>query len=284
MPSATASASTPPASRRRSGPRRPASGRGRAPERLLGTVRQPSVVPEQHPFDERAPFSRQPGRGRAPKPPSQAVCDPAEPTTPPDDVPFVHVQDDVHALPTEPRLLVEAVIRSVRRLHHRQHAQAGALRRRAAERKPSSTRSPRVRAIWRRSNAPARASAVVTASEPPGGPDPRRQNASVEQVEPVLPHHQAPASVNAARSATAPSRRREHRRTEDASNGDQGRVVHANRVARREPNRAGGNDRVCRQDGLHGTTSPRRSAMRAGPMPGIASSWSTEWTDPRCVR
>ena len=71
----------------------------RAPKRLLGPIGQPSVVAEQHAFDERAPFSRQPGRGRAPKPTTQPIGNTTEPAALPDDVPLVHMEDDVHALP-----------------------------------------------------------------------------------------------------------------------------------------------------------------------------------------
>ena len=39
-------------------------------------------------------------------------------------------------------------------------------------------------------------------------------------------------------------------------------------------------DDVRRQDPTHGTTSPLRSAMRAGPIPGIASSASTDVNGP----
>ena len=34
----------------------------------------------------------------------------------------------------------------------------------------------------------------------------------------------------------------------------------------------------------HGRTSPRRSSIRAGPIPGIASSWSTDVNGPCSAR
>ena len=200
-----------------------------------------------------------------------------------DDVPLVHVEDDVHALPAQPGALVEAVLRPPRRLHDREEAQPCSLGRSPSERKLELDPLVAVRAIWRRSNAPRRASAVVTATNRSAVPIRGARALRSSWSSRVLPHHHATAERER-RKKRRPSRR-EHRRDEAGTDGEDSRIVDTHRVAQREPESTGRDDHVRRQHARpHGTTSPCRSASRAGPMPGIASSSSTEWNAPCCVR
>ena len=105
-----------------------------AAEARLQVVVETGVVTEHHPFEDRAPFSRETGCRGAAEPGPQSVGDTAEPAAAADDVPLVDVQDHVHALPPQPRPLVEAVVRPARQLDDREQAQDRALRRRAAGR------------------------------------------------------------------------------------------------------------------------------------------------------
>ena len=71
------------------------------------------------------------------EPGPQSVGDAAEPAAAADDVPLVDVQDDVDALPAQPRPLVEAVVGPARSSTTASSADDRALRRRAAERSSS---------------------------------------------------------------------------------------------------------------------------------------------------
>ena len=106
----------------------------RPPEARLERGREPVVVPEQHAFEDRAPFSRETGRRGAAQPAADPVGDPAEPAPSPDDVPLVDVKDDVDTLAAEIGALVETVRRTAWQAHHGKQAHEGALRRRASER------------------------------------------------------------------------------------------------------------------------------------------------------
>ena len=59
-----------------------------------------------------------------------------------DDTPVTAARDDVHAVATEPRPFVEAVIRSARCDERRRQLEHGALRRRPPERKLEQNRLP----------------------------------------------------------------------------------------------------------------------------------------------
>src|SRR5579871_1297704 len=105
----------------------------RAPERPFEAVRQAGVVAEQHAFDDRATLPREAGRRGTAKPAPETVRDPSEPAAPPHELPFVDAQHDVNALTSEPGALVEAVLRTARRLYHGEDADACSLGRRAAK-------------------------------------------------------------------------------------------------------------------------------------------------------
>ena len=107
----------------------------RAPERLLHAVREPRRVAEQHALDERQPLTGETWSRRAPKPPAKPVRDAADPAAPADDPPAVDLQHHVHALATQPRAFVEAVVRPSRRRDDGQQRENSSLRRGATERK-----------------------------------------------------------------------------------------------------------------------------------------------------
>ena len=150
----------------------------------------------------------------------------------------------------------------------------------------SSTAPPsklRTRAGRRCANIPTRGSPVTTATTRPR-PDVRgrarsgraRRAARYPTPTPARATSTSAASEQPAEQRTAASRQQRPPVRQRA------RVRAAFDSA--EPDDRGADHYVRGQEPLHGTTSPFRSAIRAGPIPGIASSASTDVNGPCCCR
>ena len=263
-----------------------------AAERLLEPGRQAVVVAEHDPFQDRAPFSRQPGCGGAAQPRAQPVADPREPAAAPTGVaPVVDAKDDMDALPAQPGALVEAVRRPARQPHERQHVDEGALRRRAPKRQleldalvdvsPGKAEHAARLSLIKLSDARL---AGHLDERPARAADLRPQWAAIKCVEPHT--SPPPPDQREQRRRTGEARRgwEQQRARDTAKEHGRGRAAKAQRQRRRETERGSRHQDVCGQHSAHGTTSPRRSAMRDGPMPEIASSSSTERNEPCCWR
>ena len=92
------------------------------------------VLAEHDALEDRAPLSRQPGRDASREPRPDAVGVAADPAAVTDDPPVACQDDDVDAVPAEPRSLVEAVARPAAATAAARELEQRALRRRAAER------------------------------------------------------------------------------------------------------------------------------------------------------
>ena len=264
----------------------------RASEARLQAVAQPRVVAEHDSFEDRTAFSRETGCTRAPQPRAQAIGDAADSAPSADYVPLVDVQDDVDSLMPEPPTLVEAVLRAARRAHHGERADDGALRGRTAEGQVEldplgdcvALEGPHARRETLRVPPDARF-ARDDGDEPAGTADLRGEHAAVECVE--------------ARAAPPPRedehehrRRRQRRRPVETKRHESSRRgadqctrrPDSSCVRERESGHCGADHDVRGQDTSHGTASPFRSAIRAGPIPGIASRASTEVNGPCCCR
>ena len=98
------------------------------------------VLAEHNPGQDRAPLALEAWSHRAREPRPQAVGEARETTPPADDPPPRCPQHDVHAVTTQPRALVKAVLRAVRELDLADYVEKSALRRRAAQRKTEEHR------------------------------------------------------------------------------------------------------------------------------------------------
>src|SRR5262245_12439298 len=119
-----------------------------------------------------------------------------------------------------------------------------------------------------------------------GASDLRPQRALIECVEPYAPP--PPAGQREHDPCGHEPRRRRHQQRDPNDRGESRRELHrpaeTEELRHGEPGERRPEQEVCREDTPHGTTSRRRSARRAGPMPGIASSSSTEVNPPCCAR
>ena len=104
------------------------------PEALPQVVREALVLAEDHAFHDGAPYSGQAAADDAREPAMECVRDPSQAAAPADEPPAVAAQHDVHAVPSKPRALVEAVGRSARKHELTDHLESSAERRRTAER------------------------------------------------------------------------------------------------------------------------------------------------------
>ena len=266
-------AATPPA-----GGRAPSAGSafcspGESP--LSSPSRTPSTTARRSPA--------RPGAEARAQPAPQPVADSAEPAAAAVTRPLVDLEDDVDALPAQPGALVEAVRRPARQPHDREQARRGrpaaASARAAARAGPARRHAAPANGVTRAKIAlvelPTRGSAVTTAVTRRGAVDLRPEQTAVERVEPVLPHHQ-PRARQERGDASRPRAVRPRARGGAASDEPTSRARSRRADRQTQPGRRSRSDDVGGQQPAHGTTSPCRSAIRAGPMPGIASSPSTE--------
>src|SRR5471032_160041 len=211
----------------------------------------------------------------------------------PDDVPFVDAQDDVDALPAQEGALVEAVRRATRQSHDREEADEGPLRWRAPEREVE------LHALRERAAVEATDAARQPLAELPDAGLARHlderacrtvdlgaERAAVElrqaDAAPPPPH---PRRQQRDVRESCGRRRRERDRERAGSEKCDGHAGSGTgQVGAGKPDHERRSEHVSRQDARHGTTSGRRSASRAGPMPGIASSPSTEVKGPCACR
>src|SRR5439155_6605710 len=212
-----------------------------------------------------------------------------------DDPPVVHAQDDVDPVAPEPRSFVEAVLRTGRSAQLSESIEHGALRRR-----PPALKLHQNRLAWTEICEPQDQPGLthVESAAPGGargddgrsarGADARRECAAVDRIE----------------AGTSPPPADERNRdceendpaysSEHNGNGSEPCRKHQGK-ARLEPN----GRRCCKAEAkrpgeelwqppdherVHGATRPWSCASRAGPMPGIASSSSTEPKAPCCSR
>ena len=262
-----------------------------AAEARLQPVAETGVVAEHHSFQDRAPLSREAGCGTAPEPRAQAVAHRAEAAAPADDMPFVDAQHDVDSLTPQPTALVEAVLRGTRQSYDAEQAHDGALGRRSSQRQlelhpfvdATSLEAPGAGEESLREHAAARL-AGDDDEEPPGAADIGAQHASVECVEPRAPPAPAGQECESGKWRASPGRRTNRREGGDRDGEQRSRKPEPEGVGQGKPRHRGAHEQVCGQQPAHGTTSPCRSAIRAGPMPGIASSPSTDVNGPCCCR
>jgi len=193
-------------------------------------VVEPLGTSEDDRLDHRPALPAQAEGRVAGEPALQQVSGAADPATAPDDARFLRAQHDVHSLPSKPRRLVEAVLRTVRELEDPDHAQASALRRRAAGRQleqhglmraklspPGDERSdahvelPDTRWLLRFDDCPLRLADV------------RKQDAAVERVQPVAPPPPAGRREHAGCARTREDRDgRQRREADDVRGGEAG--------------------------------------------------------------
>ena len=143
----------------------------------------------------------------------------------------------------------------------------------------STRRVPKrlTRAKMRCWNIPTRGSAVTTADTRAARSTSASSGLRSSASSRALPHHQPAAAT---RSAPTASVRRARRRREDeqprGTSHQLAPALEAHEIGQTEPGHRSRGDDVGRKHSSHGTTSPCSSEIRAGPMPGIASSPSTE--------
>ena len=265
----------------------------RRAEVVAEVVGQRLVVAEDDSLEDRAPFSREPGRNRRSETRAQVVGDAAEPAAPADLRPFVDFEHDMHPVATEPGALVEPALRTARPPYDGEHLEDGPLRRGAAERELELDALVERFAVEATDAAldadvvaPARRRRRDDHDGAAGTIDLRAERTAVERVETLA--RPPPAEGDEQHRGTDEPRRR-RARGHDGEPRD-GRAREPERVDPRdvgrgqaEAERAG--ERVgwgARPD--HGTTWPRRLSIRVGPMPEIASSWSTDVNGPCSVR
>jgi hypothetical protein len=266
----------------------------RGAEVVAQLVGEPLVLAQHDTGDHRPPVALQAGRDRPCEPRPEPVGDTRRPTALADSAPAGSAQDDVHTAPAQQRPLVEAVLRAAGTLDLRNHVQLGALRGRAAGRQLQEDRL--VEAV--RSEALDLSGNPDLVATAPGGtrhdhlrpstaPDFVPEPAGVERVEPRTP--------------PPPARKRQREREEcdpTSAADDERRERHgyrrrgrdpgaAKRVRDRDPHtESAGQQKRGRpkHESRHGVTASRSCSMRAGPIPGTASSSSTDAKPPFCAR
>ncbi len=256
--------------------------------------REAAVVPEDNPFQERRALAAETAHDGAAKPAPERVREAAEPYAAPDDPVGAQMDDDVNALAAQPRALIEAVLRPARRVQV-----ADALQNRPLGRRPSAREleqnvlvnlAPVEPADLRIGPDLETAGSRRSRDGDEGArclSDVRSELAAVENVEPGASppgtaHQQGKRHGNG--PGTGEAERRDGRDTYEHKGFPR---VHTHDVGKREPEA----QRRCQQlrkppgDQLvHGATTSRSCSSRAGPMPGIASSASTDPNAPCSVR
>ena len=253
------------------------------------------VVAEDDAFEDRAAFSRQAGRDRGGEPAAKPVGQAAETAAAADGPPGVDPGDDVHAVATKPGPLVEAVFRPARKLELAEHLEHCPLRRRAPTRQLEQHRlfdAQETEPCNARRDADLEAAPRCRAGDryarPLGGVDVRRQRTAVERVERVEPEA-APPPAGAGREQRDPGEARPGRAdpegSHDAERNEEQKRMQARQVRRSEADAERRRTEMRRGEPHgHGTTRPRRFSIRAGPIPGIASSSSTDLNGPCACR
>ena len=200
--------------------------------------------------------------------------------------------DDVHAVTAQPRSLVEAVLRPARQPDLADHVEDRSLRRRAARWKSKQhwlANLVRAEAPHLRRHADVELRAPRRPGHgndrPLGGPDPRERAALRSSASSrALPHHQPDERERDRRAQAASTPREEQPSTAtrpSAGQDDHGRGARAQvRAGQPKAEAAGKQVRARAQEALHGAATSRSCSIRAGPMPGIASSSSSELKAP----
>ena len=244
------------------------------PEALPEPVREPSVLAEHDACQDRAPFSREPGCRGAREPRVQAVGDAAAEA---DDAPRGDAQHDVDAVAAEPGPLERGG-----RAHRDERAQLGSLRRRP---RPGKLQEHGLVDRLAPPAADDRAHAHLPAASPrrlghlhehpPRRPGVGHEHAAVERLQALA---SPPPARDHERARECEPRLREREQHEHRCAGERG----ADRGRGGEPD----HERTAEQIGAadQGTTSPFSCASRPAPMPGTASSSSTEWNAPCACR
>ncbi len=267
----------------------------RGAEAVAQAERNVLVVAEHDPFEHRSSIAVQPGRNGAREPRPEPIGHSTEPTSPPHGLPAVHAQDHVHAAAAEPGPFVEAVRRGARQGEDAERLELRALRWRAAEWKleqngfvrpklPEAQHEPgrteRERPTPRR--------ARDHDERPLGAPHFGEEDAAVESVEARASPPPPGESQGNGQEAEPPVGRRDARACEQShgcrrerdgrgTNRIRGRYSSAERAEEQVVREA--RTKIC-----HGATSPRSWSIFAGPIPGIASSSSTDENVPCWVR
>ena len=277
-------------------------------EVVLQALRQARDVAEHDRFDERAPLACQPaGEGRRHRTPER-VAQPTDAAPAPNGAERARSEDDVNPLPPQVRGLVEAAGSVSGR---RESDDGGRHDQRALGWRPLRREFEPGRLVDSQAvdaeHAHRDVKAVPAAARRTDHHQAHgcaragtgRESAPIEQLEPV-------ASPPPAGEEQSPDERRrpprsgydrehgEHERADRGRStrrrgGERGREPKAHRageqVRGRNPLEHGRrNPAAGRTDSTHRSTRGLRSCRRAGPIPGTASSSSTEWKAPCCRR
>jgi len=259
-------------------------------------LRHLAVVSEHDADEYLSALARRSRRERSGQPRVQAVGDATEATPASDGTPPVDPQDDMHPMAPEIPSLVEAMLGGARRLDLRQHIEAGTLGRRASESQLEQHRlSDRATLEAERScRSPDRETFAARGcsdldEHPTRAADVDAQRAAVDRLEP----ERAPGTTGEARcdaNEQEACRRARSRCSDDEENDHERweRSGEAKRIGGRESRaqRAGGNVQGSAIEAPHrqSTTRSRSSSRRFGPIPGTASSSSTDLKAPCAVR
>jgi hypothetical protein len=265
-------------------------------ETLAQLIVQTLVFAENDPGHDRPPFAvettRQGARDRSP----HAVGDAPEPTAPADDDEALRAEDDLYASLLQIGGLVEAaaVLYRAWPAHGGDELDHGALRGSAADRKleprrllhdqpveandlNGNTKRERARPRWARHLHACECSTADVRDEDRavqvGEPEASPPAAGDEQGR---GEERCPLLARAERNSGEEESDEHRQETGEAKHqrGGQARAEGAGeQVWRRDPNR-----------GVQSSTSGFRSARRAGPIPGTASSSSTDWNAPCSAR
>ena len=251
------------------------------------------LVSEHDAFDDSSPRPVKAARDRVRERGAKPVSEAGKTATSAHDPPAIGAKNDVDALVSQPGPLVESTFRRARQTNRRDRLEQAALRRRATERKLEQdglTEAKTAEAPHLRRN-----SDLETARA--GGPggheeralgrvDSREQHAPVERIE-------AGAPPPPAREEQACGQERRPNRLLGSGRGDEEQGRPDGRAEERETGHVGArhsqaerrDEDVRRVSGAaHGTTRSRSWSSRLGPIPGTASSSSTELNAPCFVR
>ena len=255
-------------------------------------VGEARIVAEHDALDDPEPLSVQATSGRPPEPRAELVGEAGHATPAADHAPPVAAQDDVHSLTTEPAGLVEPVHGPTWADELAEDLEPGALRRRPSERQLEKHRlvdpqPPEPRDAGREAKLEAPSS-----GRPGDGdearlrpPDAVREDAPVEVGGPAAPPPDScedggcdDEELRAFALDEGRAGRGEGRRDGES----RPRAAHDQRgceAERRGGGNALGDERRPRRD-AQGATRSRSWSRRAGPIPGTASSSSTELNAP----
>src|SRR6266536_3900237 len=214
----------------------------------------------------------------------QPVAEPAEAVTVPDEPPAVSGQHDVDPAPPEPGLLVESVTGAAGKLRLRAHLQYTTLRRSSAERQLELRRL--VEGEPSESTNTDRHLQIEPPSPRRGGHDDERplcaahfapQRAAIDAVEPSAAPPPAGQRQNACDRSDCPPRARGEADRHHGRERNERRQ--ANEIREPDSHAEGSEQRMRRRtEGRrnHGATRSLSWSSRAGPIPGTASSASTD--------